>query len=106
MDKQFSNNKQTFDLEERTAKFGETIIKFCKSLQQDAISASLIGQLVRCGTSIGANYGEANDAESKNWLRMLAVAIPECKPDGRKLWQEAKELNLIFSSILRTCKPS
>jgi len=63
---QFSNK---YDLEERTAKFGETIIEFCKSLKQDAISKPIISQLVRSGTSVGANYMEANGASSKQDFR-------------------------------------
>ncbi|MEK7580113.1 MAG: four helix bundle protein [Patescibacteria group bacterium] len=63
---QFSNN---YDLEERTAKFGEAIIEFCKSLKQDAISRPIISQLIRSGTSIGANYMEANGASSRQDFR-------------------------------------
>ncbi len=48
------NNK--YDLEERTAKFGEDIIKFCRTLKQDAITKPIISQLIRSSTSIGANY--------------------------------------------------
>jgi four helix bundle protein len=56
---------KVYDLEERTAKFGERIIIFCKGLSQDAITKPLINQLIRSGTSIGANYMEANCAVSK-----------------------------------------
>lgn len=84
---------------------------------------SLISQLVRAGTSIGANYGEANDAESKkdfrhkigicrkesketkHWVRMVAAAEPSLAAAGRPVWQEAKELNLIFGKILRSQNP-
>lgn len=113
--KQLSNNK--YDLEERTAKFGEEIIKFCKNIKQDAVNRPLISQLVRSGTSIGANYMEANAAsskkdfrnkiftskkecqETKHWLRMLANCAPERKEEIRKLWQEAQELTMIFQKI-------
>lgn len=106
-----------YNLEERTAKFGEDIIKFAKNIKKDAISLPIINQMVRAGTSIGANYSEADDAESKkdfqhkigickkesreskHWLRMAVVIQPELKDEARKLWQEAKELNLIFNSI-------
>jgi four helix bundle protein len=75
---------------------------------------------VRAGTSVGANYGEADDAESKkdfahkigicrkeskeskHWLRMIAAAVPELRDDAASLWQEAKELNLIFGKIRRS----
>ncbi len=111
-----------YDLEERTAKFGEEIINFSKKILQNSIIKPIIIQLVRAGTSIGANYCEADDAESskdfqhkieirkkearetKYWLRMAVVTSPDLKEDARKLWQEAKELNLIFNSIRNKIK--
>lgn len=119
------NNKtqeKKWDLEERTAKFGEDIINFCKKVPRNPITAPLITQLVKAGTSVGANYCEADDAESKkdfkhkigivkkesreskHFIRMIAVAVPELKNEARPLWQEAKELNLIFNSIYRKVK--
>ncbi len=111
-----------YDLEERTAKFGEEVIKFCRSLPRNEITRPIINQLVKCGTSVGANYCEADDAESskdfkhkigickketresKHFLRMSAIACPENKEDARKLWAEAKELNLIFNAIYKKVK--
>ena len=113
-----TNNK--FDLEERTAKFGENVIKFCKEIPRDSINSSIINQLVRSATSIGANYCEADDAESpkdfrhkiglckkesresKHFLRMSMVAVPEMAERAKILWQEAKELNLIFNAIINS----
>ena len=111
-----------YDLEERTAKFGEEIIKFCRTLPNSEITKPIINQLVKCGTSVGANYCEADDAESprdfkhkigickkesresKHFLRMSAIAIPDKAPEARKLWSEAKELNLIFNAIYKKVK--
>ncbi len=108
-----------FDLEERTASFGEAVIRFAKIIPKNPVSTPLISQIVRSGTSIGANYCEADDAvskkdfknkigtcrkearETKLWLRMIATAEPDLKVDARKLWQEAKELHLIFAAIWR-----
>jgi len=113
---EFLNNK--YDLEERTAKFGEQVIIFCKSLQQDSINRSVISQIIRSGTSVGANYMEANGAcskkdfknkiyickkeaqETKHWLRMIAQCNPEKKEDIVKLWKECQELTLIFGRIV------
>lgn len=118
---QGNSNQKKFDLEERTANFGETIIKFCKSAAYNHIDKVLINQLVRSATSVGANYMEANGADSKkdfrnkmsickkeakettHWLRMLEVSLPEQKEKIRQLWQEAHELSLIFGAI---CKKS
>lgn len=117
-----SSNDKKYDLEERTAKFGEQVIEFAKNLTQDVVNKVLITQLVRAGTSIGANYMEANGAESKkdfnhkisickkeaketeHWLRMIAKANPDKREICRKLWQEAHEFTLIFSSILLASK--
>jgi four helix bundle protein len=111
--------RQKFDLEERTARFGESVIAFGKKIPRNPVTLSLIGQLVRSGTSVGANYCEADDAvskkdfrnkigtckkgarETKYWLRMIGGAEPDMKGEARLLWQEAKELHLIFASILR-----
>lgn len=115
-------NERKYDLEERTAKFGEEIIKFCRKIPRGPITDPLITQLVKAATSVGANYCEADDAESKedfrhkigickkearevkHFIRMVAIAVQELKEEGRKLWQEAKELNLILNSIYKKVK--
>lgn len=111
--------KHAFDLEDRTARFGEAVICFAKKLRLSPVNSPLISQLVRAGTSVGANYCEADDAvskkdfknkigtcrkesrECKHWLRMIAAAEPGLKDEARKLWHEAKELHLIFVAIWR-----
>jgi four helix bundle protein len=108
-----------FDLEDRTGSFGEHVIAFAKRIPLNPITTPLISQLVRAATSVGANYCEANDADSKkdfrfkiglcrresketkHWLRMVVAAEPQLRDEARALWQEAKELNLIFGSIRR-----
>ena len=113
------SGKPGFDLEERTAMFGEAVIRFAKTIPKNPVTTPLIGQIVRSGTSVGANYCEADDAvskkdlknkigtcrkearETKLWLRMIAAAEPDLKAGARKLWQEAKELHLIFAAIWR-----
>jgi four helix bundle protein len=59
------NDKKKYDLEERTAQFGEAIIELVRTFPQDPVNSPLISQLVRAATSIGANYMEADGAESK-----------------------------------------
>ena len=111
------NDKNKYDLARRTSKFGCEIIIFVKIIKETNINKPIINQLVRSATSIGANYMEADCAESKkdfihkigickkeakettHWLHMLATAEPEKAEDCRKLWQEAHELTLIFSAI-------
>ena len=60
-----AETKRVFDLEERTARFGEAVIDFAKTIPQNAVTSRIIGQLVAAGTSVGANYVEADDAVSK-----------------------------------------
>ena len=114
-----TKNEKKYDLEERTAKFGEDIIDLCTKIPKNEITRPIINQLVKAATSVGANYCEADDAvskkdfknkigickkesrESKHFLRMLAKASPEDKEEIIIKWQEAKELNLIFNSIFR-----
>lgn len=114
------NDKKKYDLEERTAKFGEDVIDFLKTVKANEINRPLISQLVRSSTSIGANYVEADGAvskkdfknkiaicrkeakETKHWLRMIANAVPEKKDECRILWKEVQELTLIFSAIINS----
>ncbi len=55
------SDKRIYDLEERTARFGENIIEFSKKIPQNPVTISLINQLVRAATSVGANYCEADN---------------------------------------------
>lgn len=117
---QLSN--KIYDLEERTAKFAESIIDLTKTIKETAVNHRIIAQLVGCGGSLGANYCEATEAESrkdfihkigickketkesKHWLRLLARSEPEKKKEIRELWKEAQELLLIFSKISKTSR--
>src|SRR6266478_5846096 len=111
--------RHPFDLEERTARFGESIIRFGKKIPRGPGNDRLIDQLVGCGASVGANYCEANGHASKKdfiysisrckkeaheakfFLRMIAAAEPPLADDARLLYREANELHLIFASIFR-----
>jgi len=113
---------KTYDLEERTVSFSKNIITLCKKVKPNTLSNPIISQLLRSGTSIGANYTEANGASSKRdfknkifickkeaketmyWLRLLAHDQPELKAECQSLWKETKELTLIFSAIAKSSK--
>jgi four helix bundle protein len=108
---------RVYDLEERTARFGEAVIDFAKSIPPNPVTNRIISQLIGAGTSVGANYVEADDSvskkeflknigtcrkearETKHFLRMAVRAVPELKPSARAIWLEAKELHLIFCRI-------
>lgn len=112
--------QKVYDLEDRTAEFGQNIIIFCKKIKQTNITKPIINQIVRSATSVGANYHEANGASSKKdfknkihickkeiqetkyWLRMLVTADDKIKEEARVLWKEAEELTLIFGKIVST----
>lgn len=114
-----SEGKKIYDLEERTALFGEAVIKFAKKVPKDEITRPIVSQLIRSGTSMGANYCEADCAESRKdfehkigickkeaketryWMRMMAQAQPELKEELKILWKEASELHLIFIAIVK-----
>jgi len=115
-----SKTKTNYDLEARTRKFAEDIIRFARKIPGNAINLPLISQLIKAGTSIGANYHEANGASSKRdfknkiyickkeaketkyWLELIIAANPKLKEDGSVLIQESHELILIFSKIILT----
>jgi len=116
-------NKHVFDLEERTAKFGEDVLMLCKTLKVTILNEPIIKQIIRSATSVGANYMEANGAcskkdfcnkiyiskkealETKHWLRMLlATESGESMDQIKRLLQEAHELSCIFHKIATTTK--
>ena len=119
---QNGGNAPKYDLEERTAKFGEAIIEFALKIPKNGITERIIPQLVGSGTGVGSNYCEADCAESnkdfihkmsiankeakesKHFLRMASKAAPEHADEGRVLWKEAHELNMIFVTIVRKAK--
>ena len=116
--------EKSYDLEERTMDFSNQLIAFCKDCQKDIVTIPLINQLIRSGTSIGANYREANGGSSKKdfqnkifickkesketlyWLELIGKAIDDekLKMVCKELWQEAKEFILIFGKIAYSTK--
>jgi len=116
-----SDCKQIYDLEDRTSIFAEKVIEFCQQIHRDVIANPIISQLVRAGTSVGANYCEVNGAASsrdfnnkicickkeirevKFWLRMVKK-VDENDKDRKWLEGKSGELLLIFSKINQTMK--
>ncbi len=113
------NGRHPFDLEERTAVFGEKIVRFSKKIPRDPTNNRLIDQLVGAGTSVGGNYCEANDCvsrkdfrytikrclkeakETRFFLRMVAASELGLANEARELYREATELVRIFASMCR-----
>jgi len=111
-----------YDLEERTARFGENVIALCRLVKNDKLAEPILHQLVRSATSIGANYMEANGAsskrdftnkifickkeiqETKHWLRMMKSFMTSESDMLSSLAKEAQELTLIFHKIASSLK--
>lgn len=117
-----TNQNNKLDLEERTAIFAERIIDLVKTIPRNDVNSIIIIQLVKSATSVGANYCEADCAESKKdfehkisiskkeakeakyWLRMLKRTNHQLSSEIDNLTQEARELCLIFVSIIKKSK--
>lgn len=115
-------NSKRYDLEDRTLEFGKRIIRICKSLPKNTVNFKLVDQVIRSGTSMGANYREANETETKKdfqfriricrkegketvyWLNLIIEANPDFEKRITPLMQETIELVKIFASILEKSK--
>jgi four helix bundle protein len=110
-----------YDLEERTTVFAERVRDFCFELPKNIANEEYIPQLLRAGSSPGANYIEANETigdkdfkmkiktcrreskESRYWLRLVVTdKTGEMENERNSLMQEAKEFVLIFTAILKS----
>jgi len=72
-------NKQ-FDLEDRLIDFAVRVIRTAESLPKTKVGRHIAGQLVRCGTSPAANYGEAQSAESRSdFIHKIKICLKELR---------------------------
>lgn len=110
------------ELRDRTKKFALRIIKLVDALPNNVIGRAIGNQLVRCGTSVGANYratcrgrskAEFNSKlhivleeadESAFWLEIIIEAELLPKKIVHSLLNEANELTAIFSKSYSTAK--
>ena len=110
------------DLKDRTKRFGLRVIRLCEGLPKGRTADVICGQLLRCGTSVGANYRAACRArspaefiakmgiveeecdESLFWMELVIEAglLPEERLQG--LMQEADELLAITVSSIKTAR--
>ena len=118
-------DRQKNSLSERLLSFATEIIKLTAQLDKTAVGRHIGGQLMRSGTSSGANYEEACGAESRldfihklqvvlkelreslYWLRLIKRTsfISDTEPNLSALLQEAQELaNIIAASIVTARK--
>ena len=112
-----------FDIKERTSNFAIRIVKLTKKFPKDVAARELAKQLIRSGTSIGANTEEADGSptrkdffykisiakkeakETKYWLNTVIKSEllnnPSNKKESEELFNEAHELSKILSSIYK-----
>lgn len=106
------------ELIEKSQKFGEKVIRFCKDIKIDAITQTLITEIVQSSTAIGASIVKVDGnmdsrtvmsrlksckaycLETKHWLRMIAEADSDTKEQGRELWKDAQELENFFTKMI------
>ncbi len=111
-----------FDLIERTGEVGIKAILLCKKVHNSPINTPLINQFIRSSTSIGANYCEATEANSKkdfcnkiaiakkeaketlHWIKMLKIAESNFDSELDLIADEVHQLVLIFSASINKCK--
>ncbi len=119
------NESQKKLFEERIHSYIVRLIRFLRGLPKDRITNEIISQLVRSGTSIGANYSEANGStslkdyrnffsyalksanETRYWLRVLkdSSLIPEnLVLDSTWLIKETEELSAVLAASIKTMK--
>jgi len=113
---------QKFDITKRCFEFGAQIVKLVNKLPKTPAGFAIANQIIRSGTSIGANTVEAQDASSKKeFIRVMTIALKECREtlywlaliDKTKLLpvleieaclNEGKQIRLILASIVRNAK--
>ena len=102
--------------------FGKNLIRVVAKLPKCPINDRLTGQVISSGTSIGANYREANSAESEKdfkhkmnlsfkeaketryWLDLIIYYNPSFVSDLAPVRRESDELTRIFGSAVYSCK--
>jgi len=66
-------------LRNKSKEFAKDIVFLCRRMKQNGVEAALINQLLRCGTSVGANVHEAQYAQgTKDFISKFEIALKEC----------------------------
>ena len=109
-------------LREKSKQFAKDIVFLCRKLKEDKVEAALLSQLLRSGTSVGANVHEAQYAQgTKDFISKLEIALKECneseywigllkdinaleKTDFEKFSKDCIELRRMLVSSVTTLK--
>ena len=107
---------------EKSKTFALAIIKVCNDIKNSKRESVLTNQLIRSGTSIGANANEAiygvsksdfiaklqislkETAETEYWLRLLVMSEYLSEPEGQSMIADCLEIKRILVSTLKTAK--
>ncbi len=118
MSYELNSTEKKSDIRERTYTFSLRIINLCKALNEDRIGRVLFNQLLRSGTSIGANVEEAQGGQSKKdflakffiarkearethyWLRLLRDSGTLPKEKMSEIIDECEQITRILTSII------
>lgn len=89
------------DLKDRTKKFAIRVVKLCRALPQNQEGRIIGNQLLRCGTSVGANYRAVCRARSRaEFISKIGIVIEEA--DEAVFWMELTvELDLLKSLVVK-----
>jgi four helix bundle protein len=80
MMKERDEGARAYDLEERLIQFSIRVLDLVEGLPRTRVGNHIAGQLVRCGTSPPANYGEAQSAESRSdFIHKMKVILKELR---------------------------
>ncbi len=63
----------------KTKEFSKNIVLLCREMKKSGVESALVNQLMRCGTSVGANVYEAQYAQgTKDFISKFEIALKEC----------------------------
>jgi len=119
--KEMNGERRAYDIEDRLVAFAVMVMDLVDGLSGTRASRHVADQLIRCGTSPAANYGEAQGAESrKDFIHKMKVALKELREtrvwlrimkirsmaqsDLGPILEECEELLCIFNTSIRTAE--
>ena len=109
-------------IQEKSFQFALRIVKLCNYLQSTKREFIITKQLLRCGTSIGANVAESEHAQSRAdfcsklnialkeaaetdyWLRLLCESGYLSKPKFQSVFSDCKEIEKLLAAIVKSTK--
>ncbi|MDO8886829.1 four helix bundle protein [Candidatus Oleimmundimicrobium sp.] len=118
----FKVEEKANELSERLLDYGVEIVKLTMKLRKTSAGRQIANQLLRCGTSVGANYEEAGGAQSRAdfihklqivlkeireslyWLRLIQKSAILKEQNLTQIIEETKQLSNIIAKSIITAK--